>query len=135
MALFWGSLWAIHMPAPLHASSLPLFIQELSVYAVIASCGRLIPQVWSCQVAGMSEMCLGSVKILKQSARFELVVVEGLNVRAPPSCWAIWFFSMRLLVSVRLSAGCVWVGFTLGISHSRCLLASRAHLCGSMQLI
>ena len=72
---------------------------------------------------------LGSVKILKHSARFSLQVIDGLKINSPLFCFALLFLSFCVLVRDIPSGGSCVVGLCFGGMRFSLIRASAAHLC------
>ena len=73
---------------------------------------------------------LGSVKILKHSARLSLQVIDGLKIISPLSRLALSFLSFCVLVRDIPSSGSCLVGLCFGGMRFSLTRASAAHLCG-----
>jgi len=128
-AWFLGSSWPNQTPLLQHAFFLPLFIQAPSVYTVTSSHCRVGP--WCLyRHARWVESLLGSVKILKHSAKLSLQVIDGLKLIIPSSCLTLLFPSFRVLVRDIPSGGSCAVGLCLGGIRLSLVMASVAHLCG-----
>ena len=132
MALFVGWLSAIHMPAPLQALFLPLFMQDLLVYMVTMSAASAIPLVVDVsQRAGLCDILSGFVKILTPSARLFLSVTDGSKSIPLVFCFLLeLFFSILLYVSIRSSVGSSSYGLYFGFMSLKMLKAVLLHLFG-----
>lgn len=83
-AKFFRWLSLSQIPPPLCAFSFPLLMHEPLVKIVMWSCSRFTPLAGACSLwAGLGELCSGSEKILKHSARLERMVVVGLKRISP----------------------------------------------------
>ena len=78
IAAFLVWLGPIQMPLPHWASNFPLLLHVPSVYTVVPWWRWFTLMMWL-RRAGKVEILLGSVNILKHSARLCLQVIEGLN--------------------------------------------------------
>ena len=129
IARFLRLFWSNHIPLPHLASCFPLFIQAPSVYMVISlhlgmgPCGRCRLVIWWV-------ILLGSVNILKHSARLSLQVIVGSKVIVPSRCLAIWFLSFPDFVRDSPSGGSCFVGLCLGGIRFSLVSASSAHSWG-----
>ena len=132
-AVFLLSFWPNQMPLPLLASSLPLLKHAPSVYTVIGGSPISCGWVW-CRVAGEFEILPGSVKILKHSARFVLLVIVGLKVMSWFVLHAVSLSVFLVAVSERLSfGGGLASGFSFGAINCSLIDTSVAQAWGLRQ--
>ena len=73
---------------------------------------------------------LGSVKILKHSARFSLQVIDRSKIISPLFCLTLSFLSFHVLVRDIPSGGSCLIGLCFGGMRFSLVRASAAHLCG-----
>jgi hypothetical protein len=127
--LFLGLLWPNQIPLPHLAFCLPLFMHALSVYTVI-SLHRGVGPCGLWRLVTWSVLLVGSVNILKHSARLSLQVMAGLKVTTPLFCLAVWFLSFPDHVNDRPSSIPCWVGLYFGGIRFRHIKASVVQLWG-----
>ena len=132
-AVFLLSFWPNQMPLLQLAFSLPLLKHAPSVYMVIGGSPISCGWVW-CRVAGEFEILPGSVKILKHSMRFVLLVMVRLKVMSWFVLCAVLLLVFLVAVSERLShGGGPASGFSFGAISCSLMDASVAQAWGFRQ--
>jgi hypothetical protein len=122
------------IPLPHLASSFPLLKHAPSVYIVTLGRSLSWMRAWW-WVAGTLEILSGSVNILKHSARFVLLVIDGLKVISSFVSLAISFLAFHVAVSERLSiGGGLSSGFSFGVICCSLTNTSCAQAWGFRQL-